>query len=225
MFNILVIEDDKNSRKLMSVILRNNNFNPICAENGITALQIIENNQIDLIITDIMMPEMNGFEFMKTLRDKDINIPTIIVTAKITQEDKKTGFLLGTDDYMTKPIDDEELILRIKAVLRRYQIACQHKIIIGDVILNYDTFTIKKYDEEIILPKKEFLILYKLLSYPNKIFTKYDLMNEFWGYNTDSSDHTINVHINRLRTKLMYFKEFEIITVRGLGYKAVKNIE
>jgi len=223
MFNILIVEDDKNSRKLMSVILKNNNFNPFTAENGLTALQIIENNKIDLIIADIMMPIMDGFELLKEMRAKDIDIPTIIVSARITQEDKKAGFLLGIDDYMTKPIDDEELILRIKAVLRRYKIVSEHKIIIGDVILDYDTFTVKKNNEETILPKKEFLILYKLLSYPNKIFTKNDLMSEFWGMDSDTTDHTINVHINRLRSKFEIYKEFEIQTIRGLGWKGVKH--
>ena len=225
MFNILIVEDDKNSRKLMSVILKNNNFNPYTAENGQAALQILENNQIDLIIADIMMPVMDGFELLKELRNRDIDIPTIIVSARITQEDKKTGFLLGTDDYMTKPIDEEELVLRVKAVLRRYKIVSEHKITIGNTIIDYDTFTVKKENEEIILPKKEFLILYKLLSFPNKIFTKNDLMTEFWGLDSDSTDHTINVHINRLRTKLENFNEFEIQTIRGLGWKAVKKYD
>ena len=225
MFNILVVEDDKNTRKLMSVVLKANNFIPFTAENGIAAMQIIENNPIDLIIADVMMPEMDGFSFLKEIREQKIDIPTIIVSAKMTKEDKTTGFMLGADDYMTKPIDEDELILRIKAVLRRYKIVSEHKIVIGEVILDYDTFTIKKDNEEIILPKKEFLILYKLLSYPNKIFTKTDLMNEFWGYDSDSTDHTVNVHINRLRSKIEHFSEFEIVTIRNLGYKAVKHYE
>ncbi len=225
MFNVLIVEDDKNTRKLMTVFLKKNNFNPFSAENGQVALQILENNHIDLMIVDVMMPVMDGFELLKEIQKENLNIPTIIVSARITLEDKKTGFSLGIDDYMTKPIEEEELILRIKAVLRRSKIISEHQMKIGEVILNYDTFTVTKKDQEIILPKKEFLILYKLLSYPNKIFTKNDLMTEFWGLDSDSTDHTINVHINRLRTKFENFKEFEIITLRGLGWKAVKKDE
>lgn len=224
MFNILIVEDDKNTRKLLSAILTNNNFNPISVINGYAALEIIEKEHIDLIITDIMMPEMDGIELISKVRESYPNMPVIILSAKHSKEDKNTGFIVGTDDYLTKPFDHDELILRIKALLRRSKIISEHKITIGDVTLNYDTFTITKNNTNIVLPKKEFLILYKLLSFPNKIFTKNELMNEFWGLDTGSTDHTINVHINRLRSKIELFPEFEIINVRGLGYKAVKKI-
>lgn len=225
MVNILVVEDDNNTRRLLETILNREGYIVFKAEDGVKAMELLENHHIDLIILDIMMPNMDGYEFAKELREANCMTPILMATAKQLQEDKKRGFLVGTDDYMTKPIDIEEMLLRIKALLRRSQIVNSKKIIIGKVTLDYDTLTVTRGDEKQTLPQKEFYLLYKLLSYPNKIFTRIQLMDEIWGMQTESSDTTINVHINRLRKRFDSYPEFEIISVRGLGYKAVKTNE
>lgn len=225
MVNILVIEDDKNTRKLLETILTREGYSVFKAKHGIDAMNILEEYYIDLIILDIMMPNMDGYEFAKELRDSNCMIPILMATAKHLPEDKKKGFIVGTDDYMTKPIDIEEMLLRIKALLRRSQIVNTRKLTIGKVTLEYDTLTVTREDEKQTLPQKEFYLLYKLLSYPDKIFTRIQLMDEIWGMETESGDTTVNVHINRLRKKFDSYPEFEIISVRGLGYKAVKNNE
>jgi len=170
-----------------------------------------------------MMPKMNGYEFTKTLRESRNNLPILMVSAKQLPEDKHRGFLVGTDDYMTKPIDEEEMLLRIKALLRRAQIASEHKITIGDVVLDYDALTVSRGAEIQVLPQKEFMLLYKLLSYPGKIFTRIQLMDEIWGAESDTGWETVTVHIGRLRKRFDEWDEFEIVSVRGLGYKAVKK--
>ena len=225
MINILVVEDDKHARKLMETILRREGYLVFTAEDGVKAMELLENTHIDLIVLDIMMPNMDGYEFAKELRDANCMIPILMATAKQLPEDKKKGFIVGTDDYMTKPIDTEEMILRIKALLRRAQIVNARKLVIGNVTLDYDTLTVTRGDEKQTLPQKEFYLLYKLLSYPDKIFTRIQLMDEIWGMETESGDTTVNVHINRLRRRFDSYPEFEIISVRGLGYKAVKNNE
>lgn len=225
MINILVVEDDKHTRKLLETILKREGYLVLKAEDGIKAMEVLDNHHVDLIILDIMMPNMDGYEFAQELRDADCMIPILMATAKQLPEDKKRGFIVGTDDYMTKPIDTEEMLLRIKALLRRSQIASARKLTIGKVILDYDTLTVTREDEKQTLPQKEFYLLYKLLSYPDRIFTRIQLMDEIWGMETESSDTTVNVHINRLRKRFDYYPEFEIISVRGLGYKAVKNDE
>lgn len=222
MVNILVVEDDKHTRKLLETILRREGYSVFKAEDGLKALEVLEDHHIDLIILDIMMPNMDGYEFAKELRDSGCIIPILMATAKHLPEDKKKGFIVGTDDYMTKPIDIEEMLLRIKALLRRSQIVNSKKLIIGEVTLDYDTLTVTRGDEKQTLPQKEFYLLYKLLSYPDKIFTRIQLMDEIWGMETESSDVTVNVHINRLRRRFDSYPEFEILSVRGLGYKAVK---
>jgi DNA-binding response OmpR family regulator len=171
-----------------------------------------------------MMPKMDGYEFTKTLRENQNTLPILMVSAKQLPEDKKQGFLVGTDDYMTKPIDEEEMLLRIKALLRRAKIVSERKIIIGGVTLDYDSLTVTKNGETQELPQKEFLLLYKLLSYPGKIFTRIQLMDEIWGADSDTGWETVTVHIGRLRRRFEGWPEFEIISVRGLGYKAVKKI-
>lgn len=188
-------------------------------------MEVLDNHHVDLIILDIMMPNMDGYEFAQELRDADCMIPILMATAKQLQEDKRRGFIVGTDDYMTKPIDTEEMLLRIKALLRRSQIVSARKLTIGKVILDYDTLTVTREDEKQTLPQKEFYLLYKLLSYPDRIFTRIQLMDEIWGMETESGDTTVNVHINRLRKRFDSYPEFEIISVRGLGYKAVKKSE
>lgn len=222
MVNVLVVEDDKHTRKLLETILRREGYSVFKAEDGLKALEVLEDHHIDLIILDIMMPNMDGYEFAKELRDSGCIIPILMATAKHLPEDKKKGFIVGTDDYMTKPIDIEEMLLRIKALLRRSQIVNSKKLIIGEVTLDYDTLTVTRGDEKQTLPQKEFYLLYKLLSYPDKIFTRIQLMDEIWGMETESSDVTVNVHINRLRRRFDSYPEFEILSVRGLGYKAVK---
>lgn len=225
MVNILVVEDDKHTRKLLETILKREGYSVLKAEDGIKAMEVLDNHHVDLIILDIMMPNMDGYEFAQELREADCMIPILMATAKQLPEDKKRGFIVGTDDYMTKPIDTEEMLLRIKALLRRSQIASARKLIVGKVVLDYDTLTVTREDEKQTLPQKEFYLLYKLLSYPDRIFTRIQLMDEIWGMETESSDTTVNVHINRLRKRFDSYPEFEIISVRGLGYKAVKNNE
>ena len=225
MVSILVVEDDKHTRKLLETILKREGYGVLKAEDGVVAMEVLDNHHIDLIILDIMMPNMDGYEFAKELRDANCMIPILMATAKQLPEDKKKGFIVGTDDYMTKPIDTEEMILRIKALLRRAQIVNARKLVIGNVTLDYDTLTVTRGDEKQTLPQKEFYLLYKLLSYPDKIFTRIQLMDEIWGMETESGDTTVNVHINRLRRRFDSYPKFEIISVRGLGYKAVKNNE
>lgn len=224
MFHILVVDDDKNTRRLFTAVLENANYTVFTAENGSKALEIMDHAHIDLVVLDIMMPEMDGYEFTGLLRESDNNLPILMVSAKHLPEDKRQGFLVGTDDYMTKPIDEEEMLLRIKALLRRAKIVNENKIVIGDVTLDYESFTVTKGDKVIVLPQKEFMLLYKLLSYPGKIFTRIQLMDEIWGSECDTGWETVTVHIGRLRKRFEDWDEFKIESVRGLGYKAVKNI-
>jgi len=223
MFNILVVEDELNIRRLMTEFLNKDGYNVIEADNGQMALDILDINHIDLIITDIMMPEMDGLEFSKDLREAGYQVPILMVTAKETLNDKKIGFLSGADDYMVKPIDMEEMLIRVSALLRRAKIANEKKLLIGKTILDYESYSVITGNDIIELPKKEFQILFKLLSNPNKIFTRMQLMDEFWGLDVESDERTIDVHVKRVREKLNKIKDFEIITVRGLGYKAEKR--
>lgn len=222
MFNIMVVEDNDNTRKLMEAVLLENGYKPILARDGLEALDILDKQHIDLIVLDIMMPNMNGYELTKELREAKFNLPILMVTAKESPLDKKQGFIFGTDDYMVKPVDEEEMILRIAALLRRSKIASEHKLVFGETQLNYDELTVKQKGKIELLPQKEFMLLFKLLSYPNKIFTRRQLMDEIWGMDSDTDGRTVDVHINRLREKFKDTEDFQIITVRGLGYKAVK---
>lgn len=224
MVKVLIVEDNDKLRRMIDIYLKQNNFKTYTAKDGLEALDILDDNSIDLVICDIMMPNMDGFELIKELRTVYKELPIIIVTAKESKDDKMMGFKLGTDDYMVKPIDLEELLMRIQALLRRFNIKNEHKLKVGDVILDYDTLTVSKNGENIILPKKEFYLLYKLLSYPQRIFTRMELMDDIWGMNTNSDEQTVNVHIRRLREKFKDYDEFEIITIRGLGYKAENKI-
>jgi len=224
MFNILVVDDDKNTRLLLKAVLEAENYTVVTAADGEEALAAMEHSHIDLVVLDVMMPKMDGYTFTKTLRSADNNLPILMVSAKQLPADKKQGFLVGTDDYMTKPIDEEEMLLRIRALLRRAKIANDRRIIIGDVVLDYDTLTVSRGGEVQELPRKEFLLLYKLLSYPGKIFTRIQLMDEIWGADSETGWETVTVHIGRLRKRFEHWDEFEIQSVRGLGYKAVKNV-
>ncbi len=224
MFHILVVDDDKHTRMLIKAILENASYTVTTANNGRDALNVLDLTHIDLVVLDIMMPKMDGYEFTKTLRQANSTLPILMVTAKILPADEKQGFLVGTDDYITKPIDEDKLLFRIKALLRRAQIVNEQKIVIGDVTLDYNSLTVSRKNEVQQLPKKEFLLLYKLLSYPGKIFTRIQLMDEIWGLDTETGWETVTVHIGRLRNRFKSWDEFEIETVRGLGYKAVKKV-
>jgi DNA-binding response OmpR family regulator len=223
MISILVVEDDKHVRRLLEAVLKREGYDVFTAEDGHKALDVLDVQHIDLIILDIMMPGMDGYEFAAEVRAADSQIPILMATAKHLPEDKKKGFRLGTDDYMTKPVDTEEMLLRIQALLRRSQIATARKLVIGKVILDYEALTVTREDERQTLPQKEFYLLYKLLSYPDRIFTRIQLMDEIWGMDNESADTTVNVHINRLRKRFEAYPEFELVSVRGLGYKAVKK--
>ena len=224
MFHILVIDDDKNTRRLMRAVLEGDGYTVTTACDGEEALSVMDREHIDLAVLDIMMPRMDGYEFTKTLRSANNELPILMVSAKQLSEDRKKGFLVGTDDYMTKPVDTDEMLLRIKALLRRAKIVSERKIVVGDVVLDYDSLTVSRGSEHQELPQKEFLLLYKLLSYPGKIFTRIQLMDEIWGAESDSGWETVTVHIGRLRRRFEDWDEFEIVSVRGLGYKAVKHL-
>ena len=223
MFHILVVDDDKNIRRLIQALLEAENYTVTTAENGIEALNVFEKEHIDLAVVDIMMPKMDGYEFTKLLRDQNNNLPILMVSAKQEADDRHKGFKMGTDDYITKPIDEEEMLLRIKALLRRAKIASEHQITFDKIVIDYDSMTVKKDDEIQQLPQKEFLLLYKLLSYPGKIFTRIQLMEEIWGIDSETGWETLTVHINRLRKRFEGWDAFKIEAVRGLGYKAVKK--
>ena len=224
MFHILAVDDDKNTRLYLRAVLEGAGYTVSVASNGKEALEIMDRVHVDLAVLDIMMPEMDGYEFTETLRDGDNLLPILMVSAKQLPEDKRRGFLVGTDDYITKPIDEEEMLLRIKALLRRAKIASERRIEIGDVVLDYDSLTVSGNGEVHELPQKEFMLLYKLLSYPGKIFTRIQLMDEIWGADSETGWETVTVHIGRLRKRFEGWEEFEILSVRGLGYKAVKKV-
>ena len=225
MFNILVVEDNIDMRELFCTVLSDNGYHCVPAADGLEALDIMDKEYIDLIVSDIMMPDMDGYELAKSIREAKMELPILMVTAKDQFEDMQKGFRNGTDDYMVKPINVKELDLRVEALLRRAKISSDKKIVVGTTVLDYDALTVTIHGEETILPQKEFYWLYKLLSYPNKIFTRPQLMDEIWGMFTETDERTVNTHINRLRDKFADCTDFEIVTVRGLGYKAVKNDE
>lgn len=224
MFHILVVDDDKNTRRYMRAVLEAADYTVTTAENGAEALKVMESEYIDLVVLDIMMPEMDGYQFTEALRGVQNNLPILMVSAKQLSADRKKGFRAGIDDYMTKPVDMEELVLRIQALLRRSRIVSEHRITVGDVVLDYDSMTVTGHGETQELPQKEFQLLYKLLASPGKIFTRIQLMDEIWGMDSESGWETVTVHIGRLRKRFEGWPEFEIVSVRGLGYKAVKHV-
>jgi len=223
MFQILVVEDDPKLNRLLCTVLNRSGYQAFSAIDGEKAFQILDNNYIDLIITDIMMPNVDGYELAHSLREAGYNLPILMITAKEQFEDKQKGFLIGVDDYMVKPINVNEMILRVGALLRRAKIANDRKIEVGQTILDYDSLTVTSGGSDFLLPQKEFYLLYKLISYPNKIFTRQQLMDEIWGMDSDTDERTIDVHINRLRERFRANHDIEIMTVRGLGYKVVKQ--
>ena len=223
MFNVLVVEDDKNLKKLMVTYLKRNNYTVFEANNGLQALDIIDKQYIDLVISDVMMPEMDGFELLNELRTSNYEIPIMLITAKGDISDKKQGFILGADDYMVKPVDMEEMILRVSVLLKRVKSANKRKIVIGDLVIDYDQLSVTKHGKVYNLAQKEFYLLYKLISTPNTIFSRQELIEEIWGLESESEYRTVDVHIKRLREKLSDLNEFEIVTVRGAGYKVIIN--
>ncbi len=224
MFHILVVDDDKHTRMLLRAVLEGANYTVTTAADGEEALQVLDKTHIDLVVLDIMMPKMDGYEFTELIRETDNTLPILMVTAKQLPADEKKGFLVGTDDYITKPIDEEKLLLRIKALLRRAQIVSERRITVGNVVLDYNSFTVTRGEERQELPQKEFMLLYKLLSYPGQIFTRIQLMDEIWGTDSETGWETVTVHVGRLRKRFEGWDEFEIVAVRGLGYKAVKKV-
>ncbi len=221
MFNILVAEDDRGTRLLMKAVLEGGGYNVITAENGSDALEVLAHEHVDLIVLDVMMPVMDGYEFTKILRQGGDETPILMVTAKQGHESIKEGFMSGTDDYMVKPVDEEEMLWRISALLRRAKIVSEKKLTVGQSVFDYNGFTCTVMGETMELPQKEFLLIFKLLSNSNQIFTRRSLMDEIWSMDSDSDERTVDVHINRLRERFKSNTDFEIITVRGLGYKAV----
>ena len=223
MFNILVVEDDAGTRKLLCALLKSDGYNVLSAQDGAEALEVLDKNHVDLLVIDVMMPRMDGYTLTEQLRGGGSTLPMLMLSAKDGAADVRHGFVVGIDDYMKKPFDVEELLLRIRALLRRAKIATEKKIVAGSVTLDYDSLTVTTDKGRETLPQKEFLLLFKLLSYPDVVFTRLQLMDELWGMDAESDEHTVNVHINRLRTRFAHCDDFEIVTVRGLGYKAVRK--
>ncbi len=223
MFTILVVEDNADMRELFCTVLTDYGYHAIGALDGADALSIMERDYIDLIVADLMMPNMDGFELTSALREAHCELPILIVTAKDQFSDMQRAFRAGTDDYMVKPINVNELVLRVEALLRRAKISSEKRIVMGNTVLDYDALTVTRNGVESTLPQKEFYLLYKLLAYPGKIFTRQQLMDEIWGMFSETDERTVNTHINRLRDRFADCTDFEIVTVRGLGYKAVKR--
>ncbi|MCI8777455.1 MAG: response regulator transcription factor [Oscillospiraceae bacterium] len=219
MATILIAEDDRNMRLLASARL-SDLYNVICVCDGSEALEVVHNGGIDMVIADIMMPRMDGYGLLETIRSEGYTMPFLLLTAKESFDDKQRGFSLGTDDYMTKPFSSDELIWRVKALLRRANITQNKKIELGKVTVDSEKYAVYSDSEYIEFPKKEFDILFKLLSYSDMIFSKQQLLDSIWGVNAESGEETIKTHISRIRNKLKNIKEFSIITIKGLGYKA-----
>jgi len=224
MFHILVVDDDRSTRLFMRALLEAEDYTVTLAEDGQAALEVMERVHVDLVVLDIMMPRMDGYEFARTLRAADNDLPILMVSAKQLPSDRKQGFKAGTDDFMVKPVDEEELLLHIRALLRRARIVSDRRLTIGSVTLDYDSMSVICGNETQVLPQKEFLLLFKLLSYPGKIFTRIELMDEIWGADSETGWETVTVHIGRLRRRFEGCGDFEIVSVRGLGYKAVKKV-
>jgi len=223
MLKILIAEDDKELRQLFSHVLMKNGYTVKGVSNGKEALDAMDNDYYDLIISDIMMPVMDGYEFVRLLRDSGNQTPVMMITAKDAFDDMRLGFISGSDDYMVKPVNVNEMVLRVGALLRRSQIANERRLTIGNTVLECDFLTVNNGKEQLILPQKEFMLLYKMASYPGKIFTRQQLMDEIWGYDNESDTHTIDVHIGRLRDRFRENGDFKIVTMRGVGYKVVKQ--
>ncbi len=222
MLKILIAEDDRELRQLFSHILIKNGYTVTGVSNGQKALDAMENDFFDLIITDIMMPVMDGHTLVHLLREAGNTIPVLMITAKDAFDDMQLGFHFGADDYMVKPVNINEMVLRVKALLRRAQMINDRRQSIGNTVLECDSLTVIVGGEASVLPQKEFMMLYKMAAFPGKIFTRQQLMDEIWGYDSDSDTHTVDVHIGRLRERFRDNTDFKIVTIRGVGYKVVK---
>lgn len=223
MLKILIVEDDRELRQLFAHVLIKNGYRADGVSNGREALDAMEKDYYDLIISDIMMPVMDGYELVRTLRESGNTTPVLMITAKDAFDDMKMGFLSGTDDYMVKPVNVNEMVLRVGALLRRAQMINERRQVIGDTVLECDSLTVTTKTESMILPQKEFMLLYKMMSFPGRIFTRQQLMDEIWGYDSESDPHTVDVHIGRLRDRFRNNPDFRIVTMRGVGYKVVKQ--
>ncbi len=221
MFQILVVEDEKNAAQMMKSALSQAGYEVISVGSGEQAWEMMDVRQIDLLILSVTMPKTDGFSFVRRLRSCGNMVPIVMTSERNSQEEICRGFLAGTDDYMVKPIHAEELILRIRALLRRAQLVYERKLRIGNITLDYDGLTVTRNGDSQTLPKKEFYLLYKLLSSPDKIMTRIQLMDEIWGMESNTVDTTVNTHISRLRRKFGSWPEFDIVAIRGIGYKAV----
>ena len=222
MFKILIAEDDAELRQLFRHVLQKNGYSVKGVSNGREALDALDGGYFDLIISDIMMPVMDGYELVSSLREAGINTPVMMITAKDAFDDMRQGFLSGTDDYMVKPINVNEMVLRVGALLRRAQMINERRQTIGGTVLECDSLTVASNGESFILPQKEFMLLYKMASFPGKIFTRQQLMDDICGYDSDSDTHTVDVHIGRLRERFRDNPDFKIVTMRGVGYKVIK---
>ena len=223
MFKILIAEDDGELRQLFSHVLIRNGYNVTGVSNGLEALAALDSGYYDLIISDIMMPEMDGYELVSSLRDAGLNIPVMMITAKEAFDDMRMGFVSGTDDYMVKPVNVNEMVLRVGALLRRAQMINDRRLVIGGTVMECDSLTVSWDGHNTVLPQKEFMLLYKMASFPGRIFTRQQLMDDIWGYDSETDTHTVDVHIGRLRERFRDSRDFRIVTMRGVGYKVVKT--
>ena len=222
MFKILIAEDDSELRQLFSHVLIKNGYSVTGVCNGKEALDALDKGYYDLIISDIMMPEMDGYELVSSLRTAGYSIPVMMITAKDAFDDMRMGFVSGTDDYMVKPVNVNEMVLRVGALLRRAQMINDRRLVIGGTVMECDSLTVTWDGQRAVLPQKEFMLLYKMASFPGRIFTRQQLMDDIWGYDSDTDTHTVDVHIGRLRDRFRDSKDFKIVTMRGVGYKVVK---
>ena len=222
MFKILIAEDDRELRQLFEHVLCKSGYLVTGVSNGREALQALDESYYDLIISDIMMPEMDGYALVQSLREAGHHLPVMMITAKTAFDDMRQGFLSGTDDYMVKPVNVNEMVLRVGALLRRAQMINERRLTLGETVMECDSLTVSVGGESMVLPQKEFMLLYKMASFPGRIFTRQQLMDEIWGYDSDSDTHTVDVHIGRLRDRFRDSRDFRIVTMRGVGYKVVK---
>ena len=223
MNRILIVEDDVELRQLFARVLEKNGYQVETAEDGAEALRILGRGYVDLIISDIMMPVMDGNALVRALREDGVKTPVLMITAKSTGDDMREGFLSGTDDYMVKPVNVNEMVLRVGALLRRARMLSERRQKIGETLLECDSLTVSRAGQSMVLPQKEFMLLYKMAAYPGKIFTRQQLMDEIWGYNAEVDSHTVDVHIGRLRERFKDNPDFRIVTMRGVGYKVVRT--
>lgn len=223
MLKILIAEDDRELRELFTRVLVKNGYSVRGVSNGREALDALDGEYFDTVISDIMMPVLDGYELVRRMRDSGNTTPVLMITAKDAFDDMRLGFLSGTDDYMVKPVNVNEMVLRVGALLRRAQMISERRQVIGGTVLECDSLTVTSGGETVVLPQKEFMVLYKMASYLGRIFTRQQLMDDIWGYESESDTHTVDVHIGRLREKFRDNPDFKIVTIRGVGYKVVRQ--